>query len=172
MWSIAPAGIFTHPDAYGDEHEVWFFDEVVVKITYPNFFGLRVIYRSDEDSRCLPCEYFERWVLHNELFGDDVHILGAFSTPEGPRTVLAQKAIQGNPATDAEIRAFFQENGWSEFRTKDGCAWFDEERLLVVSDTHQGNLIETADKVLVPIDFRIQPVSGAILDAVRRMTGT
>jgi len=169
MWLDTPVDLLAEPDAHGDEHEVWFAGEHVIKLTYPDFFGLRVLYRPDEDKRCLPCEYFERWVLHNELFGDDVSIPGAFGTTEGMRTVLIQKAIKGHPATNAEIQAFFTGNRWRPFKTDDGGAWFDEGNQLVVSDTHQGNLIETGDKELVPIDFRIQPVSGAILDAVRRM---
>ena len=169
MWLDAPVDLLSRPDAYGDEHEVWFSGDCVVKLAYPNFFGLKVIYRSDEDNHCNPCDYFERWVLHNEIFGDDVDILGAFNTVGGIRTVLIQRAIKGNPASLAEITAFFRGNEWRPFRTSDGRAWFDEKRLLVVSDTHQGNLIETEDKVMVPIDFRIQPVSGAILDAVRGM---
>jgi hypothetical protein len=169
IWSSGPAGPLTQPDAFGDEHEVWFLDEEVVKVTYPDFFGIRVINRHDEDNRCLPCEYFERWVLHNELFGDDVSIVGAFETLEGIRTILLQKAIKGSPTSEPRIKQFFVGNGWTEFRSGDECAWFDESRNLVVSDTHPGNLIETPDGALVPIDFRIQPVAGAILDAVRQM---
>lgn len=169
MWIDAPVDLFTQPDAYGDEHEVWFAGDRVVKLAYPDFFGLRVVHRSDEDQRCNPCEYFERWLLHNELFGDDVEIPGAFDTVDGVRLVLVQRAIQGSPATEAEIRSFFVGNGWLPFQIGRNSAWFDESRLLVVSDTHQGNLIETPDKVMVPIDFRIQPVAGAILDAVRSM---
>ena len=169
MWIDAPVDLSTQPDAYGDEHEVWFNSETIIKLTYPDFFGLRVVYRTDEDKRCNPCEYFERWVLHNDLFGDDVEVLGAFETTKGMRTVLSQKAIQGNPATEEEIRFFFKGNGWLPFRTDDGCAWFDQTRLLVISDTHQGNLIKTPDDFMVPIDFRIQPVSGSILDGVRSM---
>ena len=40
-----------------------------------------------------------------------------------------------------------------------------------VSDTHQGNLVQTGDGMLVPIDFTIQIVSGAMLDAVRSIVG-
>ena len=170
FWIDAPIDLSSKPDAYGDEHEVWFCGDYVVKLTYPDFFGLRVVYRSDESRKCNPCEYFERWVLHNEVFGDDVTILGAFDTLDGIRTVLLQPAVEGSPASDSEIQAFFSGNGWLPFRFGDDCAWFDAGRSLVVSDTHQGNLIETPDHVMIPIDFRIQPVSGAILEAVRGMS--
>ncbi|MES2996151.1 MAG: hypothetical protein V4733_05005 [Verrucomicrobiota bacterium] len=162
---------FRIPAEHGDEHEVWFEKESVIKLTYPDFFGLRVVYREDEDKKCLPCEYFERWVLHNEIFGDNVAIPCAFETAKGLRVALVQKAIKGVPAELEEIRKFFLDNGWSSFQADGNTAWFDKERELVVSDTHRGNLIKTEDGTMVPIDFRIQAVSGAMLDAVKRMIG-
>ncbi len=162
-----PVDLSKEPDARGDEHEVWFVGKRVIKLAHPDFFGLRVVHRSDEDQRCLPCEYFERWVLHNEIFGDDVDLPGAVDSLEGARMVLTQQAIKGTPADVGKIEEFFLGNGWCRFQANGNTAWLDETRSLVVSDTHQGNLIQTGDGILVPIDFRIQPVSGAMLDAVR-----
>ena len=144
MWLNCPVDLFTQPDAHGDEHEVWFAGEFVVKLAYPNFFGLRVVYRSDESQQCNPCEYFERWVLHNEFFGDDVDILGAFDTVDGIRVVLIQRAIKGNPASIQEIEAFFRGNGWLHFRVENDSAWFDEDRRLVVSDILRFALVHGA----------------------------
>ena len=169
FWVDPPVDLSKEPDARGDEHEVWFVGERVFKLAHPDFFGLRVVYRSDEDQRCLPCEYFERWVLHNEIFGDAVDLPGAVNSLEGVRIVLSQQAIEGMPAAVEKIEEFFLGNGWRRFQANGNTAWFDEGRSLVVSDTHQGNLIQTEDAILVPIDFRIQPVSGAILDAIRSM---
>jgi thiamine kinase-like enzyme len=67
------------------------------------------------------------------------------------------------------IQDFFLNNGWHRFDANQNIAWFDWKRSLVVSDTHQGNLILTNDGVLVPIDFRVQPLEGAMLDAVKAM---
>lgn len=166
-----PVDLSKEPDARGDEHEVWFVGKRVIKLAHPDFFGLRVVHRSDEDQRCLPCEYFERWVLHNEIFGDDVDLPGAVDSLEGARMVLTQQAIKGTPADVGKIEDFFLGNGWRRFQANGNTAWLDETRSLVVSDTHQGNLIQTGDGVLVPIDFRIQTVSGAMLDAVRSIVG-
>jgi hypothetical protein len=107
--------------------------------------------------------------LHNEVLGDDVNVLGAVKTLKGIRTLLIQRAVKGGPASEDEIQAFFVDNGWLPFHDGKDRAWFDPHRLLVVSDTHQGNLIRTEDRIMVPIDFRIQPVAGAMLDAVRKM---
>jgi hypothetical protein len=172
FWMDYPEGVFLEPDAEGDEHQVWFADGAVIKLTHPNFFGLKVVYRQDEGPKCLPCEYFERWTLHNEIFGDDVAIVGAFDTPDGIRAVLVQRAIEGEPTAVEKIEGFFKDNGWEPFSTNEGKAWYDAPRSLVVSDTHQGNLIEMPDGVLAPIDFRIQKISGATLSAVSQMVKT
>lgn len=166
-----PLGFHFRPcENHGDEHEVWHHGARVIKLTYPNFFGLKVVYRPDEDARCLPCEYFERWQLHNEIFGDNVHIPVTFEQPDGRlRVSMVQRAVMGTPATNHEIHGFFVENGWRKFTTNDGIAWLDEERCLVVSDTHQGNLVKTPDGILAPIDFRIQKVDGAILDGIKAL---
>lgn len=45
----------------------------------------------------------------------------------------------------------------------------------MISDTHRGNLIKMEDGLLAPIDLRVQPASGAVLDTVTRLcasTGT
>lgn len=35
---------------------------------------------------------------------------------------------------------------------------------MAISDTHRGNLILMDDGLLAPIDLRVQPLSGALLD--------
>jgi hypothetical protein len=45
-------------------------------------------------------------------------------------------------------------------------AYFDPVRKVVISDTHRANLIQMADGLLAPIDLRVQPLSGAMLDFV------
>jgi hypothetical protein len=45
-------------------------------------------------------------------------------------------------------------------------AFFDPERQVAISDTHRGNLILMEGGLLAPIDLRVQPLSGALLDYV------
>ena len=144
-------------------------DPSVVKITYPGLFGLRVVYRQDESRHCTPLEYFERWQLHCEMFGDDAEFLGVVKTSEGLRTVIRQKLIEGEPASDEEIDQFFRGNEWLPFRWNNNLAYFDEAREVVVSDTHPGNLVKMPDGKLAPIDLRVQRAKGGVLDAIRRM---
>lgn len=137
-----------------------------MKVTWPDFFGMLVMYRMDEEERASPIAYLERWQLHNELFGDNVEFLGVLEDHGVFRMVIQQKAIEGKPATLHEINHFFTHSGWKRFFTHDEVAYFDPERQVVISDTHRGNIILMADGLLAPIDLRVQPLSGALLDYV------
>jgi hypothetical protein len=156
------------PDDEGNEHQVWFQPETntYLKITWPDFFGMMVLYRQDEDERASPIAYLERWHLHNELFGDSVRFLGALEEDGRLRLVIQQQAIQGEPATLDQINDFFTRNGWQRFTVNGEVAYFAPERQVVISDTHRGNLILMADGLLAPIDLRVQSLTGALLDYV------
>lgn len=156
------------PDDEGNEHQVWFRREsnTYLKVTWPDFFGLLVIHRPDEDERASPIAYLERWHLHNELFGDNVRFLGVVEAGGNMRMVIEQPAIKGVPATLEQINDFFTRNSWRRFSVDGEVAYFDPERQVVISDTHRGNLILMEDGLLAPIDLRVQSLSGAMLDYV------
>lgn len=149
---------------------MWFQPEsdTYLKVTWPDFYGLLVIYRQDEEERASPVAYLERWHLHNELFGDNVRFLGALEEAGRLRLIIQQPAIQGVPATLEQIDHFFTSNGWKRFTVGGEVAYFDPERNLAISDTHRGNLILMDDGLLAPIDLRVQPLQGAMLDYVRK----
>jgi Serine/Threonine/Tyrosine Kinase found in polyvalent proteins len=159
------------PDEEGNEHQVWYLHdtETVLKATWPGFFGLLVIHRPHEEPKASPVAYLERWHLHNRLFGDQVVFLGALRSDTGLRLLIRQPAIAGTPATGEEIRHFFTTSGWRPFVIDGNTAYFDPERQIVISDTHRGNLILMDDGLLAPIDLRVQPVSGTLLDTVTRL---
>lgn len=156
------------PDDEGNEHQVWFQPETdtYLKVTWPDFFGMLVIYRQDEEEQASPIAYLERWHLHNELFGDRVRFLGALEADGRLRLIIQQQAIEGEPATLEQINDFFTGNGWRRFMANGEVAYFDPERNVVISDTHRGNIILMEDGLLAPIDLRVQPLSGALLDYV------
>ena len=147
---------------------MWFRREsnTYLKVTWPDFFGLLVIHRPDEDERASPIAYLERWHLHNELFGDNVRFLGVVEAGGNMRMVIEQPAIKGVPATLEQINDFFTRNSWRRFSVDGEVAYFDPERQVVISDTHRGNLILMEDGLLAPIDLRVQSLSGAMLDYV------
>ncbi len=147
---------------------MWFVPDLtrVIKVTWPDFFGLLVLHRPDEEELASPIAYLERWHLHNELFGDRVRFLGMLEESGQMRLVIEQQAIVGTPATLEQINDFFTSNGWKPFTVSGEVAYFDPERQVVISDTHRGNLILMEDGLLAPIDLRVQPLSGAMLDYV------
>jgi hypothetical protein len=167
----SPAELIRTPDEEGNEHQVWF-DEAsqsYIKATWPDFFGLLVIHRPHEERKASPIAYLERWLLHNELFGDQVTFLGALQSETGLRLLIRQPAIAGTPATEAQIHQFFTDSGWKRFVIEGNTAFFDPERNMVISDTHRGNLILMDDGLLAPIDLRVQRLSAALLDTVTRL---
>ena len=170
----APPELSRPPDDEGNEHQVWYRPEEArfLKATWPEHFGMLVIYRHDEDPQASPIAYLERWHLHNQLFGDDVEFLGALDTPDGLRMLISQPAIEGKPATSQEIDHFFIASGWRKFEISGDVAYFDPEQQLVVSDTHRGNIILMKNGMFAPIDLRVQPLSGSLLESVCKLTHT
>ena len=81
----APAELNLPPSDEGNEYQVWFREAygTFLKATWPDFFGLRVVYRPDEESRASPIGYLERWHLRNAFFADLLRFLGFVATPEG-----------------------------------------------------------------------------------------
>ncbi|MEI8037785.1 MAG: hypothetical protein WCJ14_05290 [Verrucomicrobiota bacterium] len=167
----SPVELIRTPDEEGNEHQVWF-DEAsqsYLKATWPDFFGLLVVHRPHEEHKASPIAYLERWLLHNELFGDQVTFLGALQSESGLRLLIRQPAIAGTPATDAQIQQFFTDSGWKRFVIEGNTAFFDPVRNMVISDTHRGNLILMDDGILAPIDLRVQRLSDSLLDTVTRL---
>lgn len=169
--SEPPPELSRAPDDEGNEHQVWYLSgtETVLKATWPDFFGLLVIHRPNEEHKASPIAYLERWHLHNELFGDQVVFLGALQTDSGLRLLIRQPAIAGTPATDEQIQQFFTDTGWKRFSIEGNTAFFAPERSIVISDTHRGNLILMDDGLLAPIDLRVQRLSSTLLDIVSRL---
>lgn len=166
-----PEELTRTPDEEGNEHQVWFEQNTrtYLKATWPDFFGLLVVHRPHEECKASPIAYLERWHLHNDVFGDHVAFIGALQTEAGLRLLIRQPAIAGTPATETQIRRFFIDSGWQPFEIEDNLAFFDSERSIVISDTHRANLILMDDGLLAPIDLRIQSISGALLDTVRKL---
>lgn len=170
--SEAPAELMKPPMAEGNEHQVWYREDsaTFLKATWPGHFGMKVVHRNDEEPQASPVGYLNRWMLHNELFGDSVAFLGALDTPQGLRLLIEQPAIEGEVATFEQIRSFFESSGWLPFHIGDDVAYYHAEREVVVSDTHLGNIIAMPDGELAPIDLRVQPLTPALADIVRKLS--
>ena len=159
------------PDDEGNEHQVWFDSKssTYLKATWPDFYGMLVIHRNNEEPKASPIDYLERWQLHNELFGDSVEFLGVTQSSGAMRLIIKQPAIIGNPATIDQIDAFFKNHGWLSFKVNNNQAYFDPQRHVVISDTHRGNIILMDDGLLAPIDLRVQLLSPSLFDTVKKL---
>jgi len=169
LWNPRCRLIEKPPDDFGQEHSVWFnpSDACYYKLTHSGFYGLNVVYRDECDRYATPFQYLERWLLHNQMFGDSVEWLGCFREKEESISLLIrQPAVEGVPASDVEIHDFFKEVGWVPFRIGGEHAFYAQENGIVISDTHRGNLVKTHGGLLVPIDLRLQRIRGSLQQAV------
>jgi len=166
-----PPELSRSPDDEGNEHQVWFDPKssTYLKATWPDFFGMLVVHRNNEEAKASPVAYLERWQLHNELFGDDVKFIGVLKTEGAMRLLIQQPAVTGKPATLKQIKTFLTSNGWLPFKADGNLAFFDPIRQVVISDTHRGNIILMDDGLLAPIDLRVQPLSPSLLDSVIKL---
>jgi len=141
------------PDAFGYEHEVWFPTSSdgsgpVIKTTYGNCFG-----HLPDGSEGTPIGYLERLRLCNEVFGDQITLLGVEECRPGViRVVTAQPAIRGQPAEAEDIAQFFMASGFEKRRRNYNTVWFRPADGIIASDTHGGNVLRTPDGALVAID--------------------
>ena len=152
----------------GAEHAVYLDREqgVVVKIT--RGFGMTVgtnFHIGKRSQRYLglpfvrqatPLEYLERLVIFNEVFGDDIRLVGVIAGPE-PAIVTTQPVIRGRDATAAEITAFMSALGFAEVPgviagRRDSVSYFRASDGVAAFDAHGENVIASATG-LAPIDL-------------------
>ena len=147
-------------DAKGTEHAVRFRGTVVEKHQHADGWmpaidhaGMLALVTA------LPMEYLRRLDLQNELFGDNVLIIGL---TRADRFVITQPALRGGEPIENEIRDTLEEGGWLRVPIAAqnlpaqlmGSAWWHEEEELVMLDARKPNFKKTKFGVL-PIDLII-----------------
>lgn len=142
----------------GAEHEV-FFDpdsQLAIKVTRPGAFGHTVV---GPGLSALPSEYLTRWVLHNQLFGESVRLLGALQNDSGFQLVISQVWIASRldypTASEQEIESYFEELGFQKVSHLEVPAFFNAELDLVILDAQPHNVLKDDAGNLVPIDVVI-----------------
>ena len=101
-------------------------------------------------------------MLANTRLGDDYWLHGVIVHPRGPRLVVSQRDIDGEPATPDEIARHFVTAGFNQINAK---TFFSPARNLLVSDAHTANVFRTAEGV-APFDVCVQQPQGALRRAV------
>ena len=156
----------------GVEHEV-FLDDTTgrwLKLTMPGKGGKELHAREEgvgvrptlltEDA--LPSSYLRRLVLANGRLGDDFWLHGVIAHPDGPRLVVSQRDIDGEPATPREIAQHFVTAGYAQVNAK---TFYQPEKNLLVSDAHTANVFKTPLGV-APFDVCVQQPRDALRRAV------
>ena len=150
-----------HPDAKGTEHTVKFRGCLVEKHQHSDG------WMPDLDSsrqlvlrRASPLEYLRRLQFQNDLFGDQIRIIGL--TPAN-RFVISQPTLRGGEPTENEIRDVLEQAGWQRLPIErqinlpiqlTGTAWEHEEEDLILLDARKPNFKKTEFGSL-PIDLII-----------------
>jgi len=151
-------------DAKGTEHAVRFRGTVVEKHQHSDgwapvldgagMLGIR---------KALPAEYLRRLELQNELFGDDIQVMGL--TRAG-RLATTQPTLRGGEPGENEIRDVLLLGNWRRVPIRFqnlpaqlmGSAWWHSEEGLVLLDARKPNFKKTEFGVL-PIDLILADIS-------------
>lgn len=145
-------------DAKGTEHGVRFRGLWVEKHQHSDGWSPLLDSRGMLGIRpALPLEYLRRLDLQNDLFGDEIRVLGL--TRAG-RFTTTQPTLRGDEPGENEIRDVLEEAGWRRVPISMqnlpsqlmGSAWWHTEEALVLLDARKPNFKKTAFGVL-PIDL-------------------
>ena len=99
-------------------------------------------------------EYLFRLAKQNELFGDDVRVIGAVRYPQGISVMTAQPFYKGNRTDQVKIDEWFESLGWKKLSQKDG-AYYNQEKDLLIMDALPRNVLTLEDGKLMPFDVVI-----------------
>lgn len=118
--------------------------------------------------KALPTEYLRRLDLQNQLFGDNVRIIGM---TRANRFVITQPTLRGGEPVENEIRDILEEGGWQRVPIAAqnlpaklmGSSWWHDEEELVLLDARKPNFKKTMFGVL-PIDLIIADLTPEMRD--------
>jgi hypothetical protein len=153
----------------GGEHFVEIHEEtgLVFKSTRPGKFGFGVdvelVHPRGWKSRpritaglvdATPEEYLFRLIQQNELFGDEVRVMGAVRYPQGVSILTSQPFYPGNRTEQAVIDSWFESRGWIKIQDKAG-AYYAAGRDLLIMDALPRNVLTLENGEIMPFDVVI-----------------
>lgn len=140
---------------------------IVYKSTHPGKFGfgadVEMVHPRGRSTRpritaglvdASPDEYLFRLTRQNELFGDDVRVMGAARYPQGVSVLTTQPFYRGVRTEQPVIDSWFEARGWKTLTGKDG-AFYDEASGLLIMDALPRNVLTLEDGNLMPFDVVI-----------------
>ena len=110
-----------------------------------------------------PAAYLRRHTQAHSKLGADFWLHGIIDAPGGPRCVVSQRDVGGEPATPEEIARHFVTAGFVQVNAK---TFYHPRANLLVSDAHRANVFKTSMGI-VPFDVGVQQPKEALLWAVR-----
>ena len=168
----------------GEEHLIWRDDSTdrVIKLTKPNAFGLTVdaewFLAEERDEAelkpalrgAIPSEYLDRLLLHNEIFGDRIELLGIIDKRLALHVVTSQPTIRGVAATPSQIFEFMNGLGFRELANIDigrlgALSFLREDDGIAAFDCHGANMLATGYNI-VPIDVILVRAGNDLLAAL------
>jgi len=101
-----------------------------------------------------PDEYLLRLSMQNELFGDDIRVMGVAQFPQGVSVLTTQPFYEGTRTDQADIDAWFASIGWNKLPAKAG-AFYDAAKGLLIMDALPRNVLTLTNSSLMPFDVVI-----------------
>ena len=167
----------------GGEHYVYHRDgeDFVTKATHGGKYGQVLDQMGpDEGYRfnlrpASPSEYLARIGLTNQVFGDDIQIVGYEQTPDGPSIVTTQALLEGPHPDEKQTEAFLRAHGFEPMdeRLYDDKTlnfvkrpWYRAKDGVVVVDAKPQNFVLHKGKVM-PVDLMIQLLPDDVLNLTK-----
>ena len=157
-----------------------------VKLTKPNCFGLTVeaewFLDEERDEAelkpalrgAMPLEYLDRLLLQNEVFGDEIELLGIIDKRQAMHVVTAQPVIRGDSTPLEEIARFMESFGFHALPNirvgREGALSFLRPGDMIVAfDCHPANFLRDGAHVF-PIDVLLVRADEQLLTALAAAT--
>ncbi len=145
----------------GREHDVTLHETSGrwIKYTKPSASGYTVSWRADGTPflhNALPLDYLQRLIWQNEVFGDDIRLIGLWAQdPHHWRIVTTQPGLQGTRATLDELAAAFGAVGFQILPWR-GVGYEGSLALRFegfdIWDVHPANVLLSPDGLPLPLD--------------------
>lgn len=169
--TLSPVACLGSIDARGTEHRVRFRGRRVEKHQHSSGWTPQLTLQGKlKLDNALPSEYLRRLELQNQLFGDDIQIIGRTS---GNRFASTQPTLKGGEPSENEIRDVLEDAGWTRIpiTLQDlppplmGSAWWHDEEEIVLLDARKPNFKKTEFGVL-PIDLILADLTAEIREVI------
>lgn len=122
-------------------------------------------------TNALPVEYLERLCLWNQVFEDDVRLIGVTAEAAGMVILTSQPTITGDGATAEEMTQFFTSR-WFELLPgfcagyKGSLSFYRDLDQMAVFDAHPANFIRDRSGVILPIDGLLVKADDALAEMI------